>query len=202
MLQACRQRVSNERFEPQKKFWGSLLSYGFINFLSEFGGIIKHMKVAGALSILFLLSAVSVNAESNSVHISNNGGSSSVKIDNNVNSSSNSTVNSHTRVEVSNNGETKVFESNGGDINYQSPDGKTSVQVHNNGGTNIQSEQKSETKTEVNSSVSGQKKDDEKNAHAQEKKSSEKVEKEADLSPGFFEIIFERIASFFNNLFS
>src|SRR5690606_15520130 len=72
-------------------------------------------------TILLLILSSSVYAESVKV-----------KINNDVNTSTESEVNSssHSRVEITTNGEKKVFESNGESINYESPDGKTNVRIN------------------------------------------------------------------------
>jgi molecular chaperone DnaK (HSP70) len=74
----------------------------------------------------------------------------SVQINNSVNSSTTTvTNNSNTRVEITQNGETKVFESTGEGIDYKSPDGSTTVKINGNG-KEAQSEVDKNTQDTVN----------------------------------------------------
>ena len=126
-----------------------------------------------------------------------------VKINNNVNTSSNnsSTGTSHSRVEVTTNGETKIFESTGEDIDYQSPDGNTTVQINSNGQTlqqNAQEKADSVTK-DVRGAVDDAKKEVEQNIQVNQDEVEKKVADEVKKQK---ENIIEQIVSFFKNIFN
>lgn len=89
-----------------------------------------------------------------SVNVSNNGDNSesSVKINSKQTSSSTSTIDSHTRVEIDQNGEHKVIETNKDEeIKYESSDGNIKVNINNTqsaGPTITQMHQDIKTKVE------------------------------------------------------
>lgn len=153
----------------------------------------------GSMKAGFLLGLIAILTISSVVHAE----SVNVKINNKVNSSTETEVNSssHSRVEITTNGEKKVFESNGESINYESPDGNTSVKINTNGQTEKSTTQK--TLDSVNEEVRGvvdegkKKVEDkiDKTRKEAESKVSEEIEKQ---STGLFEII----KNFFINLFN
>lgn len=104
--------------------------------------------------------------------------STSVTVNNSVNSSTSTTTtnNSHTRVEVTTNGETKVFESTGEGVDYTSPDGKTTVKINNNSPKNV-GENTQQTVEKVTEEVKGAVENSKKEIEESIQKNKEDTEK-------------------------
>lgn len=120
------------------------------------------------------------------VHIAN-AETVNVQVNNSVNTSTTTTTtnSSNTKVVITQNGETKVFESNGEAIDYTSSDGSTSVKIQGNGKTATKStsstqETVDKVKEEVKGAVENSKKEIEqsiqKNREDTEKIVAEEVE--------------------------
>lgn len=150
------------------------------------------MKKGIILGILAVLSVSSAVAAENV----------KVEIDNNVNSSNSnsSTVRSHSRVEVTTNGETKVFESNGEDVNYQSPDGKTKVNIKASGNEDVSVQNTVDSVTQdVQGTVDTAKNEVKKTFDKNQEEIKTQVQNAVEEQKNG---IIERIVDFFKNLFN
>ncbi len=116
-------------------------------------------------------------------------------------STSTTTSKSHTRVQITTNGETKVFESNGESIDYKSEDGKTRVRINSNG-QNVQSNAQDtfdSVKQEVQGVVEENKKELEKKVEERKRETQNKVTNEVEKqSIGIIEVIKNFFAGLFN----
>lgn len=125
--------------------------------------------------------------------------SSHVEINNSINSSSsnNGLVNSHSSVTVTTNGETKHFESNGTDINYESDDGSTKVKINNNGSSSV-AKTPTPTKISTNSAHTDDILKDAQKATKEAEQLKKKIEEE---QKNFLEKIRDYISDFLSSIF-
>lgn len=148
----------------------------------------------------FLLSIIAVLAIGSAVEAESK---INVNVNNTSETSTTNTGSSHSRVEITTNGETKVFESNGEEVDYQSADGTTSVRISSNGNSQVVQQGAQKTVNTVTQEIQGAvdeaKKEVEANAQKARDDAKQQIRDEVENQK---KNILEKIKEFFVNLFS